>query len=89
MEPPLRKSASPPGARPLTGFRTCSQVVQGPRRYQWETFKATYAEIELLEKRFNEVVVFSDTEIQSFLQKCQHILVGKFLGRDLLVEFVE
>lgn len=90
VAPTSRQPCSPPGARQPIAARTWSQVVRGPtRRFRWVTSKASDPEIALLERRFNDVLVFSDTEIQPSIQRWQHALVGKFLGRCLSVDFVD
>lgn len=81
---PPKQSVEHQGPRSTTGTRTWSQVVQGIRRFKWESSRATKADIEALEARFSQIVSFSADEFQRTSSRWKLAIIGKFLGKGFL-----
>lgn len=69
--------------------RSWSQIVQGVRRFYWESTRVTTADIAAMEKRFSKVNTFSSDEVSHARHLLKYMLLGQFLGRGLLLEFIQ
>nr|XP_010914672.1 uncharacterized protein LOC105040004 isoform X8 [Elaeis guineensis] len=66
-----------------------AQVVQGRRCFMWEMPRPSQEDISILEAKFNDLVVFSEVELQRTSKKWKTAAVGKFLGQGFPLEFVQ
>nr|XP_029118825.1 uncharacterized protein LOC105040004 isoform X2 [Elaeis guineensis] len=65
------------------------KVVQGRRCFMWEMPRPSQEDISILEAKFNDLVVFSEVELQRTSKKWKTAAVGKFLGQGFPLEFVQ
>ena len=70
--------------------RSWANIVQGNRRFRWETFRASPADIaSCVGGKFFHVVPFSDEEVEEACARWQNALFGKFLERGFSSNFVQ
>lgn len=69
--------------------RSWSQVVQGARRFCWESLRASTTDIAVLEERFLKVIVFLSDEVSKPRNHLKSALLGRFLGRGLPLDFIQ
>lgn len=68
--------------------RSWLQVVQGTRRFCWESSRATIDDIVVLEERFSRFIAFTADEVNLARSKLKFALVGRFLGRGFPTEYI-
>ena len=63
-------------------------MVQGTRRFCWESSRATTKDITALEERFARVIAFTVDEVSVARSKLKSALVCRFLGRGFPSDFI-
>ncbi|KAG1346180.1 hypothetical protein COCNU_06G000090 [Cocos nucifera] len=69
--------------------RSWAQVLQGSRHFRWEMTRETAEDIAVLGERFTKVIAFSKEDASHAYSRLKSALLGRFLGKGFLLDFVQ